>query len=67
MTLTGSKDVDSRTGGLLRILTAERLAIVYGRIALGAAFLSAVADRFGLWESTEAGEILRTSRNTRGK
>ena len=26
-----------------------RAAIVYARIALGAAFLSAVADRFGLW------------------
>jgi putative oxidoreductase len=29
--------------------TLERLAIVYARVALGAAFLSAVADRFGLW------------------
>ncbi len=29
--------------------TVERLAILYARIALGAAFLSAVADRFGLW------------------
>src|ERR1700683_2540889 len=29
--------------------TAERLAVIYARIALGAAFLSAVADRFGLW------------------
>lgn len=27
----------------------ERLAILYARIALGTAFLSAVADRFGLW------------------
>lgn len=27
----------------------ERLGILYARIALGAAFLSAVADRFGLW------------------
>jgi uncharacterized membrane protein YphA (DoxX/SURF4 family) len=27
----------------------EQLGLVYARIALGAAFLSAVADRFGLW------------------
>lgn len=27
----------------------ERLGMLYARIALGAAFLSAVADRFGLW------------------
>jgi putative oxidoreductase len=32
-----------------RIAKLERLAILYARIALGAAFLSAVADRFGLW------------------
>jgi uncharacterized membrane protein YphA (DoxX/SURF4 family) len=30
-------------------VTLERLAILYARVALGAAFLSAVADRFGLW------------------
>jgi putative oxidoreductase len=29
--------------------TMERLAIIYARIALGTAFLSAVAARFGLW------------------
>lgn len=27
----------------------DRLALLYARLALGAAFLSAVADRFGLW------------------
>jgi uncharacterized membrane protein YphA (DoxX/SURF4 family) len=27
----------------------EKLGLIYARIALGAAFLSAVADRFGLW------------------
>ena len=32
-----------------RTVSADRLAILYARIALGAAFLSAVADRFGLW------------------
>jgi len=30
-------------------VTRERAAKVYARFALGAAFLSAVADRFGLW------------------
>src|ERR1700751_2281275 len=30
-------------------VTSERLAILYARIALGVAFLSALADRFGLW------------------
>jgi uncharacterized membrane protein YphA (DoxX/SURF4 family) len=29
-----------------------RWAIVYARVALGAAFLSAVASRFGLWDRT---------------
>lgn len=33
----------------LRTLTLERFGILYARLALGAAFLSAVADRFGLW------------------
>ncbi len=30
-------------------MNAERGAILYARLALGAAFLSAVAARFGLW------------------
>jgi uncharacterized membrane protein YphA (DoxX/SURF4 family) len=30
----------------------ERWAILYARIALGAAFLSGIADRFGLWGKT---------------
>lgn len=32
-----------------RLKLLERMGILYARIALGAAFLSAVADRFGLW------------------
>src|SRR5262249_40802908 len=28
----------------------ERYAVVYARLAIGAAFLSAVASRFGLWD-----------------
>jgi len=30
-------------------ITLQRAAILYARWALGAAFLSAVADRFGVW------------------
>ena len=32
-----------------RLQVLERVGILYARIALGTAFLSAVADRFGLW------------------
>jgi hypothetical protein len=32
-----------------RGIDRERWAIIYARIALGAAFLSAMASRFGLW------------------
>ena len=32
-----------------RTVSLERFAIFYARVALGVAFLSAVADRFGLW------------------
>jgi putative oxidoreductase len=48
--LTGSKNnVDSQTGRSRRTKAVERLGVAYARVALGAAFLSAVADRFGLW------------------
>lgn len=36
----------------LRALHWERAGVVYARAALGAAFLSAVAARFGLWDRT---------------
>jgi putative oxidoreductase len=36
----------------LRATNWEQAAVVYTRIAVGAAFLSAVASRFGLWERT---------------
>jgi len=36
----------------VRALNCERAGILYARIALGAAFLSAVASRFGLWDRT---------------
>lgn len=46
--LAGS-DVSQDATKKVRGVTFERLAILYARVALGAAFLSAVADRFGLW------------------
>ena len=47
--LTGSETTPN--GGVkgTRTVTLERFGILYARISLGAAFLSAVADRFGLW------------------
>ena len=33
----------------------ERWAVLYGRLALGIAFLSGVADRFGLWRGRNLG------------
>ena len=47
--LIRSKDVGSSASTARHMLAIERLGILYARIALGAAFLSAVADRFGLW------------------
>lgn len=46
---TGSKDGDSHARQPRHILAGEKLGVLYARVALGAAFLSAVADRFGLW------------------
>jgi uncharacterized membrane protein YphA (DoxX/SURF4 family) len=44
-------DAAKATRGLSteQLVALERLGMLYARIALGAAFLSAVADRFGLW------------------
>jgi uncharacterized membrane protein YphA (DoxX/SURF4 family) len=36
----------------LHTMDWERIGILYARIALGGAFLSAVASRFGLWDGT---------------
>lgn len=36
---------------------ARRLVALYGRLALGVAFLSAVADRFGLWGAPGARNV----------
>jgi putative oxidoreductase len=47
--LTGFKWAGSETARVRHVLILERFGVLYTRIALGAAFLSAVADRFGLW------------------
>jgi len=47
--------MDSRMlsiGEKVRTINWERAGILYARVALGAAFLSAVASRFGLWNRT---------------
>ena len=47
--------LDGRMPGIsekVRAVNWERAGIVYARIAAGAAFLSAVASRFGLWDRT---------------
>jgi putative oxidoreductase len=36
----------------LRSMNWERIGVLYARFAVGAAFLSAVAGRFGLWDGT---------------
>lgn len=46
--LTGFRRTGADTAKV-RVLHLERFGILYARIALGAAFLSAVADRFGVW------------------
>ena len=44
--LTGVKEAGPK---VCHLLSLQRFGVLYIRIALGAAFLSAVADRFGLW------------------
>jgi putative oxidoreductase len=39
-------------GDEVRAISWERAGILYARIAVAAAFLSAVASRFGLWDKT---------------
>ncbi len=48
-TATTSETSPRHSAKAVRTVTLERLAILYARLALGVAFLSAVADRFGLW------------------
>ena len=46
---TASEDLQTNEAKGMRAAPWERLGVLYGRIALGSAFLSPVADRFGLW------------------
>lgn len=39
-------------GVKVRAMNWERMGVLYARTAVGAAFLSAVASRFGLWDKT---------------
>lgn len=55
-TSAASPEIKSRlTARTTRANTFERLAILYTRIALGAAFLSGIADRFGLYTGRNVG------------
>ena len=47
--LAGFQHEGTDTAKIRHALPMERGGVLYARIALGAAFLSAVADRFGLW------------------
>lgn len=47
-----SETMLDRSHDNLQTMDWERIAVVYARFALGAAFLSAVAGRFGLWDRT---------------
>jgi len=50
--LTAEPQSENRKTSVLsprQLETSQRVVILYARIALGAAFLSAVADRFGFW------------------
>jgi len=50
--LTASHPASDKSARILtpqRLQRLERVGILYARLALGSAFLSAVADRFGLW------------------
>lgn len=45
--------------GTRRAVNVERVVTIFARLALGAAFLSAVASRFGLWNGNAAAESFR--------
>ncbi|WP_245632682.1 DoxX family protein [Edaphobacter aggregans] len=44
-----SREIPSNDRSQSQLQNAERWGVIYARVALGAAFLSAVASRFGLW------------------
>jgi putative oxidoreductase len=53
--LTASEPLVNHPSESRRVQTIERLGILYARIALGAAFLSGIADRFGLYWGRNVG------------
>lgn len=58
MSRTPPSEAESTSHGATaraRALTWERLGIIYLRLALGAAFLSGIADRFGLYGGRNVG------------
>ena len=50
LTQNASETTLGGIGDRLRPMNWERAGVLYARIALGTAFLSAVASRFGLWD-----------------
>ncbi|MFZ0579624.1 MAG: DoxX family protein [Candidatus Acidiferrales bacterium] len=53
--LTSTENKSQSAARPVRTLKLERLGILYARIALGAAFLSGIADRFGLYTGRNVG------------
>lgn len=53
--LTSTENKSQSVAAPVRTLKLERLGILYARIALGVAFLSGVADRFGLYTGRNVG------------
>jgi putative oxidoreductase len=53
--LTSADDKSQSAVKPVRTLKLERLGILYARFALGAAFLSGIADRFGLYTGRNVG------------
>jgi len=51
-TQVASEALFASVGQNRRTMKWERIGILYARIALGSAFLSAVASRFGVWDGT---------------
>jgi putative oxidoreductase len=53
--LTASENMPNQVARVRRTRTLERAGILYARFALGAAFLSGIADRFGLYRGRNVG------------
>ena len=53
--LVSSQPTSNHTGEYQRTQTLVRLGILYARTALGTAFLSGIADRFGLYAGRNVG------------